>query len=357
MKNRSIAILYAVIFTTLFLNLKCKDEPTKPPDNSLKGPRTYTWTVDTITYPGSWQTNMQSIWGSSTSDVYIVGHNDQMGSGNMFHFNGKSWSATKFHSADGGTIYGAISLTDVYGFASNDIWAIGSKYEYGYATDSSFIMHYNGSQWSEQQIKRGGYLQTVWGIAPNDVWAGGLFGTLYHYNGTQWSKVSVPLEAHFTEIEGSSFNDIFGITYHLSQGVYDTTVWSMLHWDGTSWTVQMQFNEDNSMLDKFGTHAIHYVNGICFSAGRGYFTKVGSNWERIYYAESHPVFWDFAAKNENDVIIVGLRGLVYHYNGNDWYQFQSLFYPNVDYGGCWRTDKEVFVVGTDGNKTVVLHGS
>jgi len=355
MKNQHFNLLIPLLVSFLFLSLCCKDEPTKPDDILKEGPRYYTWTVDTLAYPGSWQTNMQSIWGSSASDVYIVGHNDQMGSGNMFRFDGEKWTAIKFHSADGGTIYGSISLTDVYGFTSNDIWAVGSKYEYNYTMDSSFIMHYNGIQWTEQQIQRGRSLQVVWGLGPNDVWAGGISGILYHYNGVQWSKVPLTSNEWFARIEGISSNDVYGIAYHFTTA-NDTMVWSLMHWDGASWSIQIQFNNDYYVADKFGTGALHVINGTYYSVGRGYFRKAGTNWERIYYNDNRPSFIDFAALNENDVVVVGSRGLVYHYNGSDWYQFAQFNNPNFSYCDCWRSDKEVFIVGHDGNKTIILHG-
>jgi hypothetical protein len=356
MKHPAITILFSILFCLFLLSLSCKDEPTKPTlEEPPKSPRDYTWTIDTITYPGSWQTNMQSIWGSSASDIYIVGHNDQPGPATMFHYNGTNWSTTNFHSASGGTISGAVSLEDVYGFGSNDVWVIGTRYQTD-NSDSSFIMHYNGNQWIEQQIQRGRTLQTVWGISSNDVWAGGLEGTLFHYNGAQWQKVTIPFKGWFAEIEGTTSNDIYGITYHYSPGIYDTTVWSLLHWDGNSWTTQIQFNEDYYTPDKFGTYSIHYISGTYYSAGRGYYKKVGSTWDRIYYNENRPVFLDFAAIGESDVFVVGDRGLVYHYNGGDWYQFTQFNSINIMFGGCWRTERDVFIVGHNGNKTVVLHG-
>ena len=83
-----------VTIACMFFGLCCKDDPTKPPDEIIKKPREYTWTIDTLSYPGSMQTNMQDIWASSPANVYVVGRNER-GYGKMYHFNDISWTDVK----------------------------------------------------------------------------------------------------------------------------------------------------------------------------------------------------------------------------------------------------------------------
>ena len=104
--------IITIAFTLLFLSMCCKDEPTKPPDDTTKDPLTYTWTIDTLAYPGSMQTTMRDIWASSPTDVYVVGHNDQ-NRGLMYHYDGKSWSDVKLAASQGGQILGAMDLSAV----------------------------------------------------------------------------------------------------------------------------------------------------------------------------------------------------------------------------------------------------
>ncbi len=68
--NNSVTFLVVAL---LVVYNGCKDksvEPTPPP----KDLRKLTWKIDTLAYPGNFQTNMFSIWGSSAQDVYVVGH-------------------------------------------------------------------------------------------------------------------------------------------------------------------------------------------------------------------------------------------------------------------------------------------
>jgi hypothetical protein len=75
-------------FISAFTFIACEKSPTGP--EPVKDPRTYTWTIDTLAYPGSFQTAMYDIWGNSPNDVYVVGHNDRAFR-KMFHYDGSQW--------------------------------------------------------------------------------------------------------------------------------------------------------------------------------------------------------------------------------------------------------------------------
>lgn len=151
------------------LYFACGKNPSGPKDD-FKDPRQYTWSVDTLAYPSYYSGQMDDIWGSSTRDVYVVGH----GSGasrNMFHFDGNQWTPVNL-------AFGASVLVAIYGFASNDIWAVGSRFESNPnpppgSIDSSLLIHYDGTTWKEFKLNGGRFLLDVWGQASNDVWTGG----------------------------------------------------------------------------------------------------------------------------------------------------------------------------------------
>ena len=124
---KRIFLFFLLIVSAFFLVHICceRDFSTLP---MKKNPREYTWTMDTLAYPGSFQTSMYDIWGSASCNVYVVGHNDQ-GAGLMFHFDGRSWTDVKLHIVQGGTISGAIDLGAIHGFGPDDIWAVGNRFE------------------------------------------------------------------------------------------------------------------------------------------------------------------------------------------------------------------------------------
>ena len=113
-------LLILVSFIDLILFVGCKNNGTAPP--VIKNPRDYSWTIDTLSFQGSAQTMMTSLWGSSPTDVYAVGHNDQS-IAVMWHYDGKSWTNVKLNPREGGgnTIDGPLSLFSIYGFSQNNI--------------------------------------------------------------------------------------------------------------------------------------------------------------------------------------------------------------------------------------------
>ena len=162
------------------LTLTCrKSSPVEPAEPPPKDPRTYTWTVDTLSHPGSYQTEMLDIWGSSSTDVYTVGHNDQ-NSGLIWHFNGSGWSDIKLSTSQGGSIPGRIDLRAIQGFSSNDIWAVGMRiHQVSFSPpekflDSSLILHFDGVNWNEVRLPfSADMLWCIWGQSSSDLWMGG----------------------------------------------------------------------------------------------------------------------------------------------------------------------------------------
>ena len=97
-----------------------------PPEGGNPGKSEYVWTIDTITSPGSMQTTMRDVWGSSPNDVYVVGHNE-LGTYKMFHCDGHSWQRVMLAASEGGQISHPFALSAVSGFSSNDINAVGQR--------------------------------------------------------------------------------------------------------------------------------------------------------------------------------------------------------------------------------------
>jgi hypothetical protein len=132
-----------------------------------------------------------SIWGSSASDVYLVG----IATGSVvYHYDGSAWS--------GGTNISSKYIARLFGFASNDIWAVGEP----------GILRYNGSTWAPMVPAPGTTdpIGVIWGSSPTDVWVGAaeVAGPMFHFDGSQWKATSAgPRNA----IWGSSATDVWTV--------------------------------------------------------------------------------------------------------------------------------------------------
>jgi hypothetical protein len=182
----------------------------------------------------------------ASNDRWAVGFVAVNGARQTFaeHFNGTSWSVVPTPSLKGPS---GAELDSVSGVASNDVWAVGIKNESGTDFGTSLIEHWNGTSWSEvasPALKNGGYLSGVAAVSSNDVWAVGAEfsstpGLVEHWNGMSWSTVSSPAFANVgffsppeQPISADASNDVWAV------GVDQTTAGpAALHWNGQTWSV------------------------------------------------------------------------------------------------------------------------
>lgn len=309
---------------------------------------------------------MRDIWGSSPKDVYVVGHNDQ-NRGLMWHFDGKNWTDVRLSTTQGGTIVGPIDLSAIYGFAANNVWAMGERI---YSNpnpspnflDSSLVIHFDGNQWYELKFPRQRGLTSIWGSGPNDIWMGGLFGTLYHYDGKIVKSDSVPFPIPKTADFLYSFSSIAGGTsgeVHLLLSApppNGADRFYLFRRQANTWVIA-------DSIFSWRRRLWVSPSGTLYATGYGVHKRVGTSWMMVLDGITTT---EIDGMGDDNFFAVGssplggLSGEVYHYNGADWYQFKNLQLPSVQYWGVWTDGKEAFVIGvTFGGypqKTIILHG-
>jgi hypothetical protein len=345
------------LFSVIAVFVSCKkDTPPEPPSGTKPGKRDYVWTVDTIAYPGSFQTTMRDIWASSPTDVYIVGHNDQPGPGTMFRYDGTRWSTTRFHAAEGGGVAGPVSLSSIYGFGPNDIYAVGQRFQTNpnpppNFLDSSLIIHFDGSQWSEAQLpRRGRQLIGIGATGSSTMWAGGTFGTSYNRDGTTWNIVPSDTTFWFADFAADE-SGTYATAYFPRPGFWEKDFF--LRWSGSTWMIADSFSL-GLVPAHFGIYALCNIAGTLYSAGLGVFRRNGSSWEKAF--ESYETVIGLYGTRKEHIFAVGTTSSIYHYNGIDWYKYPQFNTTSVLCSAVWCSENEVFVVGSDGNKTIVYHG-
>ncbi len=115
------------------------------------------WTKET-----SGTTNhLRDLWGFSSTSVYAVGY-----TGTVLKYDGASW--TSMGPKTDTYLYG------VWGTSPSDLWVVGHPY---FKPDES-IWHYNGTKWTKVPPPRTSYLNAVWGASASEVWAVGNFNIL-----------------------------------------------------------------------------------------------------------------------------------------------------------------------------------
>ncbi len=135
-----------------------------------------------------------------------------------------------------GRLYGVAAIS------ANDVWAVGLE------PDSSLIVHWNGSAWS-QSLAGSGYFEGVAASSPRDVWAVG--GTnwfspsqplIEHWNGSSWTQVATPSPAgggYLTSVAATSASNAWAVgLVGPGPGGGGPSAPLIEHWNGKHWTIQ-----------------------------------------------------------------------------------------------------------------------
>jgi len=177
------------------------------------------WSAVSVPAPGTGQfgpgSTLQSVSGSTGSDVWAVGVEDPVGSGArplVEHWNGKVWSimATPIVVTTWENEY----LEGVTSKASNDVWVVGSQSYDGLSDFATLVEHWNGTAWSvvpsaDPTGSSYDLLNAVSEVSATDVWAvgeddlTGALGTLVeHWNGTTWTVIPSPNPSTWSQLSG-----------------------------------------------------------------------------------------------------------------------------------------------------------
>lgn len=350
-------------------HLGCKKDPVT--SSAPKSLREFSWTVDTLDYPGSFQTVMFDIWGTASNNLYVVGHNDR-GFGKMYGFDGTTWSDIKLSVSQGGTLSRTPDLTGIYGFAPNKMWAVGDLTHNNPNPPpnyflSSAIIHFDGRSWREIDLSgfstqpQQASLETIWGSSPSDIWAAGMSGTIFHYDGIAWQKIppprTFPPEIFFSlnSITGRSSSEAYMIGFSNDQSIVQD-VYYFFKLDNGKWSVvDSAFVRPGFAEYKWGYGKLWYSPwNTLYSVGDGLFVwSESSGWKRILYSANSLV--GIAGTGPDNILVVGNGGQASHFDGSHWVKLGNLNFPHILYD-VWLSERESFIIGSDGRVTYILHG-
>ncbi len=326
--------------------------------------RELTWTIDTLSHPDNWQSSVSDIWGSSAKNVYVVGDGNTP-QGNLWRYQGKQFEEIKMGAYDGGPITGNFEFDDIFGFGSNNIWVCGANIELNPSPPPnilahSLVIHYNGAQWSVASIPEGRYLTSIWGPNENNVWFAGINGVLFHWDGSIFQSHSLPLnipidaDPFFTP-KALTGNDTLTCMLLGDHNSIPPRV-ILLENRGQGWTVtDSTFYFDSSRIWMS-------PSGILYATGSSIYRRINGVWELFLDGQGTLRSGSIFGTGDDNLFAVGrptdrhIEGVIYHYNGNDWQHLEELDSDEYRYREGWTDGKEVFITGTNGADTIVVHG-
>ena len=184
------------------------------------------------------------------------------------------------------------ALISVSGTSERDIWAVGGDPGDG---SGAFVLHFDGTKWQRRSPGLPVNLWWVHATPEGPVFIGGSAGTILKYEGGSFQKMSTPSSATVFGIWGTSPTDLWAVGGQPS-GTGAAFVW---RYDGTDW------------IDAPGLPSVPISS---------YFKVWG--------------------RSATDVRIVGMDGVILHWDGSDFSQpksptTQRLLTLHADEGGPW----------------------
>ena len=115
----------------------------------------------------------QAVWSSSSTNVYVLSQDK------IFHGDGSKWQVAYTHPQKLYYYYG------IWGSSHTDIFVVGGGFS---STSGAPIAHYDGSSWQVTITKQTRTLSGVWGSSHSDVYAAGSEAVVLHFDGKTWKQ-------------------------------------------------------------------------------------------------------------------------------------------------------------------------
>lgn len=287
-------------------------------------------------------------WTAPTGEVYLSGHRGLL-------VRAEAGEISEIHHAD--TPY----LHDVWGASEANVFAVGS---------AGTILHHDGDGWSTVESGTDRDLFTIWGTGPETVFAGGADGTVLHFDGA-WSQFPPAGTGDVFAVWGLAEDDLFAAVAdpHDERG-------RILHFDGTAWTPtpvappedkDVSFSTDIRAFWGFAPDDVLAAGRVWWRECEGCSLQLrdavlrwdGEAWSTVWTGTSHDNhFADIWASSPTDIWVIGRYGpnpYAVRYDGSQWSevspQVPAYTYPPLT--AVWGTGPEdIYVGGLDG---LLLH--
>jgi hypothetical protein len=155
------------------------------------------------------------------------------------HWDGSAWSVVRMPTVQAKTT----TLTDLAVVSSDDVWAVGSSFEFSIPSLSSTLTeHWDGTRWSIVASADTGRddadgLAAVASVAAGDVWAVGGYirhqqeqVLTEHWDGSRWAIVPAPPAFVIHGAAAAASDDVWAVGWNISHSVIE-------HWNGSAWTI------------------------------------------------------------------------------------------------------------------------
>lgn len=266
-------------------------------------------------YAGAYPTS--DLWGLHSKSIWSCG-----AQGQIAHWDGSAWKKEP-STGTSEELYG------IFGTSEVDVWAVG---------DAGTIVRRNGSGWTLVDPKpTTEALIDLWGTSDANLWAVGYAGTILHWDGDEWTTWPSGTSERLLGVWGKSQDDVWAVG---DNGV-------AVHWDGSAWTLQTSGT----------TKELRAVSG---SGDRvwavGQVGEIVELMPQVAGVSATAKFRDDVrgvwAASEDNVWVVGDRGLLAQWNGSEWTKLGVAPDQTAPLFVVWGTASDDVWIG---GHNVILH--
>jgi hypothetical protein len=336
---------FILFLAVVILVLSCTDSGTEPQPVS----HDFQWEVDTI-LPNAFQFIGTSIWGSSDTNVYLVGH-DSDGGQSMLRWDGKKWNIIDLWR------FGFNTIAQISGYDSSNIAIVGTGGVWGH------IGLYRNGVWDTLKTPtfRPG-LNSVHMVSPSEIYVAGVDGILkYDDAGYHWivdSTASQPGSKGMPFYPGDIRKGPDGMLYFTTYNELENgkNVLRLYMYDGTQIKLLNESIEWDTEKWNFGFYLRQVGDKLFSGTSKIYSVKNG------VIKEEYDVPGVFMTGTDPDrnLFAVGQKKVL-HLNGIDWVDVTP---PGVTYSqppfpihDAVYIDNTLFLLVTEGNHTLIYRGS
>jgi hypothetical protein len=287
---------------------------------------------------------IQGIWGSSSSNVFIVGD-----SGTILRYDGTDWTTQ------------SSGITRSF----KGVWGSGANYAGGdrvYAVgERRNVRMYNGSTWTSidsSTSSTSATLYGVWGTGASDVFVVGSSGTIRRWGGSSWTAMTSGTTQELRGIWGSGGNWAGGDRVY-AVGLRGSSAATIRRYDGTNWA---SVTTGAPRVDLYGVWGTAWNNVFAVGASGTILRYNGTTWATMgvpsgFTSTLYGVWGSGANYAGGDrVYAAGADGRVLQYNGSGgWSEMVSGCIEHL-YGAWGSGPSDVYAVGVStGTASTILH--
>ncbi len=286
-------------------------------------------TMDTTSHDIEWKVyEIPSPYGSGALyDVAIVNENDIWAVGEIYsdsnqtwlpynavHWDGEKWELKRIKSVicnNGSFIVSSIYSLTI--FRDKSIWF----------SDGAEIIKWNGKDFirhCEINSLLDGAIKKGWGYDSTNYYIVGGNGTIIHYDGSSWHRIESGTDLAIQDIWGAKHQHSLPVIYAVASNPFH---------DNRVSVIGIQGNQAYPVSHRGlpgGMKGIWSWRGYTwYSCGNGLYRKEygDSIWREI--SDVPPIYKEaIRGSRPNNLFVVGHFGLVLHWNGSTWHQYEQF---------------------------------